>query len=377
MDDLNINIFNLLIFSGVIYGIFFSVTILTNKKYRTNNTMYLALVVLFLSLSNLQYWFIDSNVIQNHNWLRFTYVPIQWLILPMFYSYVCAFIGRKLSFKNIFLLCTPFLIVFLIITGQNGYKFFIDTTYNLPSHFESGLFTYLEVVSILFNVVLILLSYKRISTYEKTDLETLSLVKAQTNWLKRLIYVGLIVCFSWLIAIITVITMQINTAVLFYPIWLIMSLLIYWIGYTGINNSLELKERISLRVKKIIENTAKPIFLDEENATYTKIVQLITHEKLHLKTKVSLKDIAQELHISEGYVSQLINTHSNVNFNEFINALRVSDAKAMLENTDFNHYTLESIGLESGFNSKSNFYAVFKKHLHKTPLQYKKEVQDL
>ena len=49
----------------------------------------------------------------------------------------------------------------------------------------------------------------------------------------------------------------------------------------------------------------------------------------------------------------------------------------MLIDNNFKHYTVTAIGLECGFNSRSSFYAIFKKYTNKTPSQYKKEVRNL
>ena len=371
------NVFNLLIFSGIIHGLIFSVTVLVKKQYITNNTMYLALVVLFLSLSNLQYWFIDTKLTERFIWLSYCYIPMQWLILPMFYVYVCTFIKHRLSFHKKVLLCIPFIIVLLIILAQNPYRYFVNNNYNLPSHFEGGLYIYLELFSIGFNLLLMYLSYKAVVSYEKKDLNTIELVKPQTKWLKCLIYTGVIICFLWLIAIGVVLSLGVNTSVLFYPMWLIISLLIYYLGYVGLNKSLELKKRIELRAKRIEKaKKQKPIKVDENSALNT-VLKLIIEEKLFLDSKLNLTKVAKKVNLSEGYISQLINSNSNTNFNDYINSLRVNEAKEMLSDLEFNNYTIESIGLEAGFNSKTNFYAVFKKHTNKTPFQYKKEVQDL
>jgi hypothetical protein len=83
--DLNLNIFNLIIFSGVIHGVIFSISVSIKKKYITNSTFYLALVVLFLSLSNFQYWILDIGLIQKYSIITYIYIPWHWLVLPMFY----------------------------------------------------------------------------------------------------------------------------------------------------------------------------------------------------------------------------------------------------------------------------------------------------
>ena len=101
MNGLNFNVFNIIIISGVLHGIIFSVIVLSQKKNITNNTIYLGLTVLFLSLSNFQYWLIDTNITNKYQFLNYIFIPWQWLILPMFYMYVHKFIGRKkLSLKK-------------------------------------------------------------------------------------------------------------------------------------------------------------------------------------------------------------------------------------------------------------------------------------
>jgi len=47
-------------------------------------------------------------------------------------------------------------------------------------------------------------------------------------------------------------------------------------------------------------------------------------------------------------------------------------AKELLIHEEYKNYTITSIGLESGFNSKSTFYATFKKHTGFTPAAYQK-----
>ena len=51
--------------------------------------------------------------------------------------------------------------------------------------------------------------------------------------------------------------------------------------------------------------------------------------------------------------------------------MRIQQSKKLLIDEKYANYTIVSIGLESGFNSKSTFYNVFKKHVGCTPLAYK------
>ena len=87
---------------------------------------------------------------------------------------------------------------------------------------------------------------------------------------------------------------------------------------------------------------------------------------------LNLSEIARRFNISSGYLSQLMNAHSEQNFNDYINELRIKTSKKMLLEKQFENYTIESIGLECGFKSKSNFYSAFKKFTGQTPTEYVK-----
>jgi len=99
---------------------------------------------------------------------------------------------------------------------------------------------------------------------------------------------------------------------------------------------------------------------------------LLVNEKLYLDATLTLDKVANRLNISPGYLSKIINEELKVNFKEYVNSLRVEQAKLYLIDDDFANYTLVSIGLESGFNSKSAFHSSFKKITGDTPSSYRK-----
>ena len=98
---------------------------------------------------------------------------------------------------------------------------------------------------------------------------------------------------------------------------------------------------------------------------------MIQHQ-FHKKTNVKLNDIAKELNMTSHKLSQLLNDNFGKSFAVFINEYRIEEAKKLLKEN--NQYTLEAIGFEAGFNSKSTFYAIFKKLTNQTPSEYQKGV---
>jgi AraC-like DNA-binding protein len=67
----------------------------------------------------------------------------------------------------------------------------------------------------------------------------------------------------------------------------------------------------------------------------------------------------------------VLNTSIGKNFFQFVNAYRVEEVKRMLVDPK-NLYSIEAIGYECGFSSKSSFYKEFKRITGMTPAEYKK-----
>ena len=86
-----------------------------------------------------------------------------------------------------------------------------------------------------------------------------------------------------------------------------------------------------------------------------------------------MEAVAAELGMSKSYFSKLVNSYSDHNFSDFINSLRVAQAKRFLSDDTFSDYTIVAIGLECGFNSKSTFYSAFKKFTSETPTSYREQ----
>lgn len=61
----------------------------------------------------------------------------------------------------------------------------------------------------------------------------------------------------------------------------------------------------------------------------------------------------------------------SLNFNNYINSYRVALAKQILKSSKASTLSIEGIGVESGFRSKTTFYSAFKKNVNMTPAQYK------
>ncbi|TCC94516.1 AraC family transcriptional regulator [Pedobacter frigiditerrae] len=97
---------------------------------------------------------------------------------------------------------------------------------------------------------------------------------------------------------------------------------------------------------------------------------IIIQKELFLNPNFTLEEAAKELKVTKHLLSQYVNEILGKSFSNLVTEYRVEKAKKMLE-TEKN-YTIESLGYDSGFSSKSTFFSAFKKTTGLTPAEYQK-----
>ena len=90
-----------------------------------------------------------------------------------------------------------------------------------------------------------------------------------------------------------------------------------------------------------------------------------------MNSDLNLPSLAALLNISAHTLSYVINSGYEQNFFQFVNQYRLEEAKRQLTDKKNSHLTIEAIGYNSGFNSKTVFNTSFKKYVGMTPTGYK------
>jgi AraC-like DNA-binding protein len=117
--------------------------------------------------------------------------------------------------------------------------------------------------------------------------------------------------------------------------------------------------------------------LDEELKKQIEIsLKDALESKVFVDSSLTLKMLAVKCHTNRSYFSQFIHEQYNMNFNTFINMLRINEAKQMLADNN-NDLPLKELYLQLGFNTYSVFNEAFKKHVGVTPAFYLKTIQEL
>ena len=102
----------------------------------------------------------------------------------------------------------------------------------------------------------------------------------------------------------------------------------------------------------------------------TIVDQYFKEKKPYLNPEYSLDDMVYQTKIPRYLLSAFINREYGMGFREFLNRYRVSYFKDNLQKPEWTNLTLEAIGQECGFNSRSTFISNFKKITGQTPSEY-------
>lgn len=108
----------------------------------------------------------------------------------------------------------------------------------------------------------------------------------------------------------------------------------------------------------------------EAQSIHERLHQLLLNEKIYKNPELKLSDLSNVLGVSSNLVSQTINTIENKNFYDYINTMRVDEFKRLLSLPENHKYTLLSLSLDCGFNSKTSFNRNFKKVTGMSPSEY-------
>lgn len=109
------------------------------------------------------------------------------------------------------------------------------------------------------------------------------------------------------------------------------------------------------------------LYGETNNLITTKATRFIRE---HIYEKITLQEIAADLGISVSYLSTKFKTDMNLSLVDYINRMKIEEAKYLLRFTD---EPLSRISYNLSFSSQSYFQNIFKKYVGCTPAEYRTE----
>jgi AraC-like DNA-binding protein len=371
---------NIAIFQGIVLGII----ILKSILFKSTANKYLAYAIFTLSLLLLNFVFAITNI---YNTLPFLIIidNIEWTFLfpVFFFLFVVNHVQHPIrTSKKIGLLFLPFLFSVLINIFNDLDK--VIGIYTLPNYInkvlENLIFSQYYIFPI-FIIGILVFTYPFIKF--STDIQ-------EKKWITFLWIAIFLLLFSFILTIFTGLIFLYDISFFMKFLALFATLIIHWTSYFGVFKYKLAKDKEDIRAllnKQITSNynnfpidikfdkkmtLNKKELMTIDNPYFQKFESLCKHQHIYRDSTLNRERVAEMLGISPGYVSQLINTITGQNFSNYINYYRIKAVKEMILSSEFEKYNLLTIGLESGFTSKTTFYNTFKKSTGMTPNEYRK-----
>lgn len=337
---------------------------LKKHQYWLAAFLFLEFLSLFLISGHYHYQFIPNNRL----YLLLSFIS-EYSICPVFYLFVTSISMQSTHLKpKHILLAIPFLIGFTFLYipeklwAQHAYTFHLTLTVN---YYGQAIF-----------YSIMAWKHYRLFQQKMNNYATQDFIE-RLSWLKLAIIAYTAI---WLIAFTHNILNMFNygfNAIANYIIEVVSLLFLNALMFIGVRKPIDVNQIPATEFTHNTQsNSAKYAASSLSNSDKEKILDKLKAKMetdlLYKTPNLTLKVLADKLDVQTKHLSQIINEHYDTNFCEYINSLRIEDAKLQLANPKYTYKTILEIIYDTGFNSKSVFNTVFKKQTGITPSAYRK-----
>ncbi len=144
----------------------------------------------------------------------------------------------------------------------------------------------------------------------------------------------------------------------------------------GISNFSESENLIEeFQVQQLRSKDDRNLSLSEDQLLEYRhrIEKYLEEEKPFLNKDFRMRTMVEDTGIPRHHLSAGINIVYEKNFNRLVNTYRIEYIKRNINNPEWSNLTLEGVGMEGGFKSRSTFLQAFKKETGMTPSEFREK----
>jgi len=378
---------------------FFLTALIFHKYWKLFANRFLGTLSLGYSLILLNMLLGDLGYYSEYPLLFFLQIGLPFIVVPLHYLYA-KYLAHSLSRfkKGDWLHFLPFVISEIFFAS-----YFLRTRSEFLETLQGNNSDVIPAVHLILNwainiqgltyMILTLLLLKRYSREIKDVFSTTE--KIQLHWLRNITYITTFVLVVFLVENILLLW-GIHLFHLFSVTSFLTAIAVYAMGYLGlVKSEIFTKPAIAESISHLSELSyqgweedrqirqqsaqryEKSGLSPEKARLYLEnLLKLMETEKPYIDSELTLNQLAEMLSITPHNLSEIINTRLNQNFFDFINRYRVEEVKKDFGDPQKQHLKILSIALDAGFNSKSSFNIIFKKHTGQTPSEYRKRLRE-
>jgi AraC-like DNA-binding protein len=364
----------LLLSIGAIQGIVYGVILFKSTAYNKTANRILAVILLLLSYRLIVQIMRLFGIGYYDSWY-YLIIDLTWIHGALLYFYTKAQTQPQFRLKRkdwIHFLPVVIQIAFSVFVRlQNLYWDGTRESLSWLGYYGYVVWMNNPTIYIVASILIIIYAYKSQKLLNSVD-EKFEIENKKLLWIKRIIR-SYLVYFSIVLIVLLIDLVVYNsgdngsyfyfTRFYYYPFFIGIAVLTYWIGLEGFSRrndpELSIKTTISseeLERLKIISN---------------KLQESMDVDKLFKDQELSVNNLAKQLDIKPYLISRCLSEIFNKRFNDYINEYRVKEVQALLQDSNNSKYTLLSLAMDAGFNSKSSFNRAIKKQLGISPSELK------
>lgn len=384
--EFHISLFDLIIFIGVIQGLFLAWFFLKNSRpiHKNRSNLYQGLLILALSITIFEEWLNNTGYIVKALALTDFSEPMNFTFAPLLFLYIRTYLKPDSHKKEwahfivpaIWLLYMGF---FFIQPEEVKYNAFLKTKHPAWDYLDTttkisddplGVRAYVNQLTLAHFIIYIAASI-RLLIRKSANLNQ-PLFKARNKTL--LMLRNTIIHFLIILAVFagTKLYYGMESDIGGHLIAVYVSFMIFSTSYKAMNKSDFFNHPHSFLDFPVKKYKKSSLTEPEKETILSLILEEMDKNKYFTNNLASLSGLSKKINRPSHHVSQVINEKLQVSFFEMIAKYRIDEAKSIIRKEKDAKITIEELAEKVGYNSKSSFNTAFKKHTGQTPSEFRK-----
>jgi AraC-like DNA-binding protein len=362
---------NIVIWAAVIQGLLLGLIFIFSKKHQSfaNRLLgFFLLAFVFQSLSDVS----PLDEIGNYSINGYFSLPEVKLFLPLlFLHFVLEKVGRATTYQSFLKIHYVLGFGAVGLTIINILLFlFLDSSltdllgWGIIEPFYMGFQYYAFALTVIAFAIAIkeTWGYRNLVRNEISDITLLDI-----NWLWQFIFIIAPIVIFWGAELLRILLGGRGQSELTTIAYIFIAIFNYFVSFKAFT-----QQTLFDKSTDALSTANEPVISERpgtnlESETCKKIISLMQEKRYYLNQNLTLHEFSREIQISARTISICVNQSMRLNFNEWINNYRVGRALEIMQNPKNNHLSIEGIGIDSGFKSRSAMYTAFKKKTGQTP----------
>ncbi len=397
--DIRLSIFAIVLLFAFLQGIFYIVLFIKRGiEDDRQSDFWMAALIAALCISNLpsMLGFMGIYILGQKMW--FFPQDVGLVVGPIIYYYLRTQINTNFRFtRTDFKHFLPFIVYFvyhfgIYMMGQDMVSWWAKTVHH--PFFIGDITRYIEIISLVAYMALAVNLYRKYLRWlpiERSDTEGVRFA-----WYQHFLWAIAIGILMALVFFILGLWIELS----YWQDWIfraIVATIVYYISFAAyiqaqprhiVFDETQVSLTAYMPIMEALDKTETITHIEEKTAEAVKLEQKISsedlekwrlkietimiQEKLYLNPELTLSDLSDKLGTHNSLISNVINTAFQKNFNDFVNAFRVTVFKEKIKDPKLQHLTLLAIAFDCGFNSKSTFNRAVKKVTGQMPSEFLK-----